>query len=139
VADPGASLVALAHKHGIQVVALVGPSSIVMALMASGFNGQNFAFVGYLPIKAKERERRIAQLEQRSREENQTQLFIETPYRNNHLLSSLLSTLKPETLLHISCDLTLPTELVLTQSVKEWKKKMPDLHKRPSIFGIYVS
>ncbi len=139
VADPGASLVALAHKHGIQVVPLVGPSSIVMALMASGFNGQNFAFVGYLPIKAKERERRIAQLEQRSREENQTQLFIETPYRNNHLLSSLLSTLKPETLLHISCDLTLPTELVLTQSVKEWKKKMPDLHKRPSIFGIYVS
>lgn len=139
VADPGASLVALAHKHGIQVVPLVGPSSIVMALMASGFNGQNFAFVGYLPIKAKERERRIVQLEQRSREENQTQLFIETPYRNNHLLSSLLSTLKPETLLHISCDLTLPTELVLTQSVKEWKKKMPDLHKRPSIFGIYVS
>ncbi|MDD2195659.1 MAG: SAM-dependent methyltransferase [Bacteroidales bacterium] len=139
VADPGASLVALAHKHGIPVVPLVGPSSIVMALMASGFNGQNFAFVGYLPIKAKERERRIAQLEQRSREENQTQLFIETPYRNNHLLSSLLSTLKPETLLHISCDLTLPTELVLTQSVKEWKKKMPDLHKRPSIFGIYVS
>jgi 16S rRNA (cytidine1402-2'-O)-methyltransferase len=110
-----------------------------MALMASGFNGQNFAFVGYLPIKTKERERRIAQLEQRSREENQTQLFIETPYRNNHLLSSLLSTLKPETLLHISCDLTLPTELVLTQSVKEWKKNMPDLHKRPSIFGIYVS
>lgn len=139
VADPGASLVALAHKNGIQVVPLVGPSSIVMALMASGFNGQNFAFVGYLPIKTKERERRIAQLEQRSREENQTQLFIETPYRNNQLLSSLLATLKSETLLHISCDLTLPTELALTQSVGEWKKKMPDLHKRPSIFGIHVS
>lgn len=139
VADPGASLVALAHKHEIQVVPLVGPSSIVMALMASGFNGQNFAFVGYLPIKTKERERRIVQLEQRSREENQTQLFIETPYRNNQLLSSLLSTLKSKTLLHISCDLTLPTELTLTQSVGEWKKKMPDLHKRPSIFGIHVS
>ncbi|MDD2278989.1 MAG: SAM-dependent methyltransferase [Bacteroidales bacterium] len=137
VADPGASLVALAHKHGIKVVPLAGPSSIIMALMASGFNGQNFAFVGYLPIKSNEREHRIVQLEQRSRDENQSQLFIEAPYRNNQLLSSLVTTLKPETLLHISCDLTLPTELTLSQSVKEWKRKMPDLHKRPSIFGIH--
>lgn len=137
VADPGASLVALAHKKGIKVVPLTGPSSIIMALMASGFNGQNFAFVGYLPINPKDRAKRIAELEQRSRAENQSQLFIEAPYRNNQLLSALLATLKPETFLHVSCDLTLPSEIILTQSVKEWKKKMPDLHKRPSIFGIH--
>ncbi len=108
-----------------------------MALMASGFNGQNFAFVGYLPINPKDRAKRIAELEQRSRAENQSQLFIEAPYRNNQLLSALLATLKPETFLHVSCDLTLPSEITLTQSVKEWKKKMPDLHKRLSIFGIH--
>lgn len=138
VADPGAALVALAHKQGVRVVPLVGPSSIIMALMSSGFNGQNFAFVGYLPIKPKERTQRIVELEMRSRHENQSQLFIEAPYRNNQLLQSLVDTLKSETLLHISCDLTLPTQFVFTQSVKDWKKKMPDLHKRPSIFAIHA-
>jgi 16S rRNA (cytidine1402-2'-O)-methyltransferase len=104
--------------------------------MGSGLNGQNFAFVGYLPIKPPERNSRIKQLEQRSREEKQTQLFIEAPYRNNKLLESLLNVLHSETLLHISCDLTLPSEYVVTKTVSEWKRKMPDLHKRPSIFGI---
>lgn len=138
VADPGASLVQAAHRQGIKVVPLVGPSSIIMAMMASGFNGQNFAFVGYLPINSKERMHRIKQLELRAKTEQQTQLFIEAPYRNNQLLQSLVETLKPETMLHVSCDLTLPTEFVLTKSVKEWQKKMPDLHKRPSIFAIYT-
>jgi len=136
VADPGSSLIRLAHSKSIRVVPLTGPSSITMAAMACGLNGQNFAFVGYLPIKINERERRIRQLEQRSKDEKQTQLFIEAPYRNNQLLKSLLSTLHSETYLHISCDLTLPKEFVATHRVKEWKKQMPDLHKRPSIFGI---
>lgn len=138
VADPGAALVSLAHRYGTRVVPLVGPSSIIMGLMASGLNGQNFAFVGYLPIKPKERADRIAQLEHRSRVEKQTQLFIEAPYRNNQLLSTLVQVLKPQTLLHVSCDLTLSTEFISTKTVSEWKKKMPDFHKRPSIFGIYV-
>jgi 16S rRNA (cytidine1402-2'-O)-methyltransferase len=136
VADPGANLVALAHKKGVKVVPLTGPSSIILSLMGSGLNGQNFAFVGYLPIKPPERNSRIKQLEQRSRDERQTQLFIEAPYRNNKLLESLLSLLHAETLLHISCDLTMPSEYVATKTVNEWKRKMPDLHKRPSIFGI---
>jgi 16S rRNA (cytidine1402-2'-O)-methyltransferase len=136
VADPGANLVAYAHAKGVKVVPCVGPSSIILSLMASGLNGQNFAFVGYLPIKPDERVRRIKQLEQRSKEERQTQLFIETPYRNNQLINDLVKTLQPETLLHISCDLTLPSEMAVTKMIKEWKEKMPDLHKRPSIFGI---
>jgi 16S rRNA (cytidine1402-2'-O)-methyltransferase len=136
VADPGANLVAFAHTKGVKVLPCTGPSSIILALMASGLNGQNFAFVGYLPIKPDERVRRIKQLEQRSKEERQSQLFIETPYRNNQLLNDLVKTLHPETLLHVSCDLTLPSEIALTKKVKEWKTKMPDLHKRPSIFGI---
>jgi 16S rRNA (cytidine1402-2'-O)-methyltransferase len=138
VADPGSSLVRLAHSKGIKVVPLSGPSSIVMALMASGLNGQNFAFVGYIPIKSNERERRIRQLEQRSKDEKQTQFFIEAPYRNNQLFQSLVSVLQPETLVNVSCDLTLSTEFISTKKVKEWKKQMPDLHKRPSIFGIQV-
>jgi 16S rRNA (cytidine1402-2'-O)-methyltransferase len=136
VADPGARLVSLAHIHGVRVVPLTGPSSIILALMGSGLNGQNFAFVGYLPIKPDERVKKIRQLEARSREELQTQLFIETPYRNNKLLEALLTTLHPETLLHISADLTIASEAVETKRVKDWKNKMPDLHKRPSIFGI---
>ncbi|MDD3567768.1 MAG: SAM-dependent methyltransferase [Bacteroidales bacterium] len=136
VADPGAQLVLLAHQKGVRVVPLVGPSSMVLALMGSGMNGQNFAFVGYLPIKPNDRVKRIKQLEQRSREEKQSQFFIETPYRNNKLLESLASTLHPDTLVHISTDLTMPTELVITKRAKELKSKMPDLHKRPSIFGI---
>lgn len=138
VADPGANLVQLAHSKSIRVVPLTGPSSIILSVMGSGLNGQNFAFVGYLPIKPNERNARIRQLEQRSRDEKQTQLFIEAPYRNNKLLESLVETLHSETLIHISCDLTLPTELVATKPAKKWKEKMPDLHKRPSIFGIQV-
>jgi 16S rRNA (cytidine1402-2'-O)-methyltransferase len=136
VADPGSSLVRLAHKKGIRVVPLTGPSSIILSLMASGLNGQNFAFVGYLPVKPAERAQRIKQLEQRSREEGQTQLFIEAPYRNNQMLETLVKALNANTLIHISCDLTLETEFVATKTAGEWKKKMPDLHKRPSIFAI---
>lgn len=136
LADPGSTVVAIAHKRGLKVVPLTGPSSIVLAVMASGLNGQNFAFVGYLPVKSPEREQRIRQLELRSREEMQTQFFIETPYRNNQLLAALLANLQPNTLLSIACDLTLPTETVITRNVNQWKKQMPDLNKRPSIFGI---
>lgn len=136
VADPGAHLVAIAHQKRVEVIPLVGPSSIVLSLMGSGMNGQNFAFVGYLPIKPNDRVKRIKQLEQRSREEKQSQFFIETPYRNNKLLESLVSTLQPDTLLHISADLTMDSQLVTTKRAREWKNKMPDLHKRPSIFGI---
>ncbi len=136
VADPGATLVSLAHVKGVRVIPLTGPSSIILSVMGSGLNGQNFAFVGYLPIQLNDRQKRIKQLEQRSRDERQTQFFIETPYRNNKLLEALIQSLQPETLLHISSDLTLPTEFVVTKRIKEWKAKMPDLHKRPSIFGI---
>lgn len=136
VADPGANLVALAQRRGVQVVPLTGPSSIILALMASGLNGQSFAFVGYLPVKSPDREKRIRQLEQRARDEHQTQLFIEAPYRNNQLLSSLLATLSPDTLLCIAADITLPTEFIVTKRVKEWTKNLPDLHKRPTIFAV---
>lgn len=136
VADPGANLVALAQRKGVQVVPLTGPSSIILALMASGLNGQSFAFVGYLPVKSPDREKRIRQLEQRARDEHQTQLFIEAPYRNNQLLSSLLTTLNAETLLCIAADITLSTEFVVTKRVKEWTKNLPDLHKRPTIFAV---
>lgn len=138
IADPGSLLIRLAHEKGIQVVPLTGGSSILMALMASGLNGQSFAFVGYLPIKPDERSRRIRQLEARSRDEGQTQLFIEAPYRNNQLLKALVSILHPETYLHISCDLTLETEFVATRRVKEWANHIPNLHKRPCVFGILM-
>lgn len=136
VADPGANLVALAQRKGVQVVPLTGPSSIILALMASGLNGQSFAFVGYLPVKSPDREKRIRQLEHRAHDEHQTQLFIEAPYRNNQLLSSLLTTLNAETLLCIAADITLSTEFVVTKRVKEWTKNLPDLHKRPTIFAV---
>ncbi len=136
VADPGANLVMAAHAKGVRVIPLTGPSSVTLALMASGLNGQNFAFVGYLPIKTPERNKRIKQLEQISGDFKQSQFFIETPYRNNQLMQALVGTLKPNTLIHVSCDLTLPTEFTVTKTAKEWKKEMPDLHKRPSIFGI---
>lgn len=136
VADPGANLVALAQRRGVQVIPLTGPSSIILALMASGLNGQSFAFVGYLPVKSPDREKRIRQLEQRARDEHQTQLFIEAPYRNNQLLSSLLNTLSPDTLLCIAADITLPTGFIVTKRVKEWTKNLPNLHKRPTIFAV---
>ncbi|MCB0456851.1 MAG: SAM-dependent methyltransferase [Flavobacteriaceae bacterium] len=136
IADPGAAVVAQAHLKGIRVIPLVGPSSLLLALMASGFNGQNFAFNGYLPIDKQERKKELKRLEKLSEEHNQSQLFIETPYRNNQLLESLLLVLHPQTQLCIACDITLPSEYVLTQSVEAWKKTKVDLHKRPTLFII---
>lgn len=134
VADPGANLVRLAHQHGVTVRPLVGPSSILLAVMASGLNGQSFAFNGYLPTDKVERIKRIRELEQRSRQEKQTQVFIETPYRNQALIEALVSTCAPGTLICIAADLTLTTESVTTRTVSAWKNKLPDLQKRPSIF-----
>ena len=137
VADPGAIIVELAHQKGIRVVPLVGPSSIIMALMASGLNGQNFAFNGYLPIDKSERKKKIKQLEKRSLEKDQSQIFIETPYRNEKMFTDLLQTLAPATSLCIAVDITLATEYIYTYTAKEWKHKKPDLHKRPAIFIIH--
>ena len=134
VADPGAALVAIAHQNGVTVRPLVGPSSILLALMASGLNGQRFAFHGYLPADKAGRVRRIAELEQESARHRQTQIFIETPYRNDALLADLLATLSPSVRLCIASDLTLPTEAVRTQSVSAWRKSVPDLDKRPTVF-----
>lgn len=137
VADPGATIVKLAHEKGIQVIPLVGPSSILMALMASGMNGQNFAFNGYLPIDKNERKAKIKSLEKLSKEKNQSQIFIETPYRNEKMFSDLKSTLTPSTRLCIAADITLLDEYIKTFSVNDWKKQSPDLHKRPAIFIIH--
>ena len=137
VADPGAVIVKLAHDKGIQVVPLVGPSSILLAIMASGMNGQSFAFNGYLPIDNNEKKAAIKQFEKLSQEKNQSQLFIETPYRNNKLFEDLVNILQPNTHLCIACDITLPTEFIKTKTIKEWKKNKVDLHKRPCIFIIH--
>ena len=134
VADPGSEVVSLAHQKHIQVVPLIGPSSILMAMMASGMNGQNFAFNGYLPIEKSERKSKIKQLEKRSFEEQQAQLFIETPYRNDKLLLDLCQILHPDTQICVACDLTLSTEFIKTQQVREWKRSSVNLHKRPTIF-----
>ena len=139
VADPGANLVRLAHQHGIQVKPLVGPSSLLLAVMASGLNGQSFAFNGYLPIDGAARIRRIKQLEDRSRQEKQTQFFIETPYRNAALLETLAATCAPNTLISIATDLTLPSESIRTQAAAKWKSELasgraPDFHKKPTVF-----
>ncbi len=139
IADPGAEIVEKAHRQGIKVVPLVGPSSILLALMASGFNGQSFAFNGYLPIDKGERSRRIKELENLSERHNQTQIFIETPFRNNTLLEEVLKTAKPKTRLCIACDLTAADEFVQTKTIAEWQKKSPDLHKRPAIFILFHS
>ena len=136
VADPGAIIVRLAHEKGIRVVPLVGPSSIILALMASGLNGQNFAFNGYLPIDAQERKKLLKSLEKKSRELGQTQLFMETPYRNDKLFAELIRTLRADTLLCIGADLTLKTEWIRTMTVSQWKGKTPGLHKRPAIYAI---
>jgi 16S rRNA (cytidine1402-2'-O)-methyltransferase len=136
IADPGAVIVQLAHEKGIQVVPLVGPSSIILALMASGLNGQNFAFNGYLPIEAVERKKVIKQLEKKSRETGQTQLFMETPYRNDKLVSELLKVLHGETFLCIAADITLKTEWIQTLKVQQWGPKIPELNKRPAIFAL---
>ncbi|MCL9807842.1 SAM-dependent methyltransferase [Flavobacterium luminosum] len=137
VADPGAVIVKLAHEKGIQVVPLVGPSSILLALMASGMNGQSFAFNGYLPIDKGEKKSALKNFEKLSFDKNQSQLFIETPYRNNKLLEDLLNILQPNTNLCIACDITLPTEYIKTLAVKDWKKQKVDLHNRPCIFIIH--
>ncbi|ALM19953.1 SAM-dependent methyltransferase [Nonlabens sp. MIC269] len=138
VADPGSQVVAMAHEQGIRVQPLVGPSSILMAMMSSGMNGQSFAFNGYLPIDKHDRRKRIKQLESLSLRENQSQALIETPYRNNKLIEELLTTLHPETRLCIACDITLPTEYIRTFSVKKWKQNIPDIHKRPALFIIHA-
>lgn len=137
IADPGADIVKMAHEKNIQVIPLVGPSSILLALMASGMNGQGFSFSGYLPIDKQERKQKIKHLERISYEQNQSQLFIETPYRNEKLVDDLLTNLHPSTRLCIAVDITLTTEYIKTLSVSEWKKtKTEDLHKRPCIFII---
>ena len=138
VADPGSQIVSMAHEQGIRVQPLVGPSSILMAMMSSGMNGQSFAFNGYLPIDKHDRRKRIKQLESLSLRENQSQALIETPYRNNKLIEELLTTLHPETRLCIACDITLPTEYIRTFSVKKWKQNIPDIHKRPALFIIHA-
>ncbi len=137
VADPGAGLVNLAHRHNIRVIPLVGPSSILLSLMASGFNGQNFAFHGYLPVRETDRVKKIKELEIRMYKNNETQLFIETPYRNSQLFGSLIRTLKPETLLCIASDLTGAEESIKTMSVKLWQSQDFSMSKIPSIFLFY--
>lgn len=135
VADPGADIVALAHRKGVRVVPLVGPSSILMSVMASGLNGQSFAFVGYLPIKEGERLKRLKELERRALQERQAQLFIEAPYRNVKLFETMLKTLQPNIRLTVATDITSPEEFILTLEVAEWRKRgVPDIAKRPTIF-----
>ena len=136
VADPGAQLVALCHQHGIQVVPLVGPSSLMLALMASGLNGQSFAFVGYLPAKTDERRKAIRDIEKRSAQFRQTEIFIETPYRNDSLMSDLLATLQPGTKLCIATDITLDGETIITRTVKGWRTSPVSIGKRPCVFLI---
>ena len=138
VADPGAGLVRLAHARGHVVEPLIGPSSLLLALMASGANGQRFAFHGYLPVAENERIAALRKLEQESRERDCAQLFIETPYRNQQMLSVLRHTLKPHTLLTAACDLTLPTQTIISRTVRDWPTPGPDLHKRPAIFVLYA-
>ena len=134
VADPGAEVVDLAHKHGIKVIPLVGPSSILLALMGSGLNGQKFAFHGYLPIDKGTLKQNIKLLEKQSEQDNQTQIFIETPYRNNQLLEVLTKSLRPDTQLCVACNLTLEDEFILTKAVRHWQPSAHDFHKKPSIF-----
>lgn len=137
IADPGADVVAIAQQKDIRVIPLVGPSSILLALMASGFNGQNFAFLGYLPIDNTRRIKYLKKIENQIYLENQTQLFIETPYRNNKMAEDIIKTCKMHTKLCIAADITLENEFIKTQTIKEWGKKLPDLSKRFCIFAIY--
>jgi 16S rRNA (cytidine1402-2'-O)-methyltransferase len=136
VADPGADIVAIAHNLGIKVVPLSGPSSIILALMASGLNGQGFVFHGYLPVNQTERTNAVRRLERDSGINSQSQIFMETPFRNMQMLDTLTSVCKPATLLCIACDITLETEFIATRSIGDWKKNKPDIKKRPAIFII---
>ncbi len=139
IADPGAEVIKIAHKKGIKVVPLVGPSSIVLSIMASGFNGQNFAFNGYLPIDRVERARRIKELENISLKFKQAQFFIETPYRNGNVFEDLLKTLQPTTQLLVATNITLGDECIQVKPISAWKKHtLPDFFKKPTVFGIYL-
>ena len=135
VADPGAQLEQLAHKKGIRVVPLVGPSSILLSLMASGLNGQQFAFLGYLPVEKLQRNQKLKEIEKRSASHKETQLFIETPYRNQAMLDAILQTCHAQTQLCIACDVSLDSEMIVTKSIASWKSSAPiDIHKRPCLF-----
>ncbi|MFN3848798.1 MAG: SAM-dependent methyltransferase [Spirosomataceae bacterium] len=134
IADPGSVAVGIAHQLGIQVVPLVGPSSILMALMASGMNGQSFVFHGYLPIDKSQKVKALKQIEQDAKRKNQSQIFMETPYRNNQLLEDIIQNLHPETLLCIASNVTANDEFIKTLPIHQWKKHKPDLHKKPTIF-----
>ncbi len=136
IADPGAEIVKLAHKQQIRVVPLVGPSSILLAMMASGLNGQNFAFNGYLPIEKTDRRKTLKILEKKAKENNQTQIFIETPYRNDKMIADLTETLQPDTILCIACDISLESEQIRTQTIAQWRKTPISIQKRPAIFII---
>jgi 16S rRNA (cytidine1402-2'-O)-methyltransferase len=137
VADPGAQLVQLAHKKGIKVVPMVGPSSILLSLMASGLNGQQFAFLGYLPVEKLQRNQKLKEIEKRSASHKETQLFIETPYRNQAMLDAILQTCHAQTQLCIACDVSLASEMIVTKSIANWKTSPPiDIHKRPCLFLI---
>ena len=137
VADPGADVVAIAQRKKLKVVPLVGPSSIILSVMASGFNGQSFAFHGYLPIEPGERSKKLKALEQRVYAENQTQLFIETPYRNHKMIENILQSCRPQTKLCIAANITCDDEYIQTRAVKDWKGNLPDLSKIPCIFLLY--
>lgn len=139
VADPGAVIVDLAHQKKIDVIPLVGPSSILLGLMASGLNGQSFSFTGYLPIDKSERKKSLKKLENRSRQEDQTQIFIETPYRNNQLIDDMCKSLNPMTKLCVAVDLSTDEELIRTKTIKEWCNEKIDIHKRPAIYLILAS
>ena len=137
VADPGADVVALAQRKHLKVIPLVGPSSIILSVMGSGFNGQSFAFNGYLPSEAADRAKRLKLLEQLAYTEQQTQIFIETPYRNNRLVEDILATCRPQTRLCIAANITCEEEYIVTRTLKEWRGNVPDLSKQPCIFLIY--
>lgn len=139
VADPGSDIVRMAHKKGIKVVPLVGPSSILLALMASGMNGQSFTFHGYLPVQKADRIRALKEIERRSLQDGSSHLFIETPYRNNPLVEDALQNLLPETLFCIAKNITLADEWIFTKAIKDWKRQVPDLHKQTCIFLVQAS
>lgn len=134
IADPGAAIVQIAHRKGIKVRPMVGPSSFLLAMAASGLNGQNFAFNGYLPIEKTARNKAIKKLEQKIRKENQSQIIMDTPFRNNQLLNALIKNCKEDLYLCIAANITLDTEYIKTRTIKEWKKNLPDLHKKPTVF-----
>ena len=138
IADPGAELVALAHRHNYQVMPLVGPSSILLALIASGCNGQNFSFNGYLPVNRSERVKSLRTYEKQAAAENRTQIFIETPYRNLQLFEDIVSSLSPVTRLTVACDITTENEYIKTMQIKDWKHVKPDINKRPTFFILYA-